>query len=281
MTAIATDRPIVASAETGRPRLRTVAAAQLRVELLSFFRVKDQLVFTFLFPVILLLIFATVYGDEAAGPVPFVHYFLPGMVASGLLLVTFQNLAITIAMERSDGTLKRLAGTPMPPVAYFLGKVGLVLAVGTAQLALLLAVAAVLYDVPLPATPDRWATFAWVALLGVTAGTLAGIAFSSVPRTGKGASAVVTPVVLVLQFVSGVFFSVDDVPPWLLRVAAVFPLKWVAQGMRSVFLPESFAAREPAGSWQHPLMALVLAAWCVAGLVLCLRTFRWTGRDDG
>jgi ABC-2 type transport system permease protein len=264
-----------------RASLREMVVSSVRVELTSFFRVKDQVVFTFIFPVLLLVIFATVFGDEAAGPVPFVQYFLPGMVASGLLLVTFQNLAITIAMERTDGTLKRLAGTPMPPAVYFAGKVGVVLVIGLAQQLVLLFVAATVYGVPLPTAPGRWLTFAWVALLGVTAGTLAGVAFSSVPRTGKSASAVVTPVVLVLQFASGVFFAIEDIPPWLRRVAELFPLKWVAQGMRSVFLPDSYVIREPAGSWQHPTMAAVLVVWCVLGLVLCARTFRWVGRDDG
>ena len=65
------------------------------------------------------------------------------------------------------------------------------------------------------------------------------------------------------------------------QVAALFPLKWMCQGLRSVFLPESFAPQEPAGSWELGRVALVLGAWCVLGLVLCLFTFRWTTRRDG
>jgi ABC-2 type transport system permease protein len=61
-------------------------------------------------------------------------------------------------------------------------------------------------------------------------------------------------------------------------VAAIFPLKWMAQGLRSVFLPDALAAVEPAGSWELGRTALVLAAWCVAGLVLCVATFRWQDR---
>jgi ABC-2 type transport system permease protein len=61
-------------------------------------------------------------------------------------------------------------------------------------------------------------------------------------------------------------------------VASFFPLKWMGQGMRSVFLPEHAAALEAAGTWEHGRTALVLAAWIVAGLVLCLRTFRWQSR---
>jgi ABC-2 type transport system permease protein len=52
----------------------------------------------------------------------------------------------------------------------------------------------------------------------------------------------------------------------------------MAQGMRSVFLPEQAAALEPAGSWEHGRIALVLVAWIAAGLVLCAKTFRWQSR---
>jgi ABC-2 type transport system permease protein len=71
------------------------------------------------------------------------------------------------------------------------------------------------------------------------------------------------------------------VPGWLQDIAAVFPVKWLAQGLRSVFLPEGMAAQEPAGSWELGRVALVLTAWCVVGLLLCIRTFRWQDRGDG
>jgi ABC-2 type transport system permease protein len=71
------------------------------------------------------------------------------------------------------------------------------------------------------------------------------------------------------------------VPPWLRDVASFFPLKWICQGLRSVFLPAQAASLEPAGSWELGRVALVLTAWAVAGLVLCLTTFRWQRRRDG
>ena len=57
---------------------------------------------------------------------------------------------------------------------------------------------------------------------------------------------------LVLQFISGVFFLYSQLPTWMQKIAAIFPLKWLTQGMRSVFLPESFESREVSGSWQLP-----------------------------
>jgi ABC-2 type transport system permease protein len=225
--------------------------------------------------------------DQGTGGygVPFAQYFLPGMVATGVMLTSFQSLAISIAVERDDGSLKRLRSTPLPPSAYFYGKVGLVLLTSVVQTALLLVLAATVYDVPMPWEMSdggaRLATFAWVFVLGCASGAVCGVAFSSLPRSGKSATAVVTPVVLVLQFISGVFFAFFALPSWMQSVASVFPLKWMAQGMRSVFLPEQAAVLEPAGSWQHGATAAVLGAWLVVGLVVGARTFRWRRRDDG
>jgi len=87
---------------------------------------------------------------------------------------------------------------------------------------------------------------------------------------------------LVLEFMSGVFIvPVNTLPRWMIDVASFFPLKWTAQGMRSVFLPDGMMSTEAAGAWEHVRTALALGGWCLAGLVLCLATFRWTSRRDG
>ena len=271
---------------TRLPGVLRLGAARTGYEVRTFFRERDAVVFIFAYPIIMLAIFATVFGQDGAtvGPppgIPFAQYFLPGMVATGIMLSSFQQLAISIAVERDDGGLKRLHGTPLPPASFFLGKIGGVLATSVVQTALLLAAAALFFDVPLPSTATAWGTFAWVFVLGIAAGTLCSVAFSSVPGSGKSASAVVTPIVLVLQFISGVFFVYNDLPSWMQHVASVFPLKWMAQGMRSVFLPPSAQSWEVSGSWQHGATAAILLGWAVAALVVGVRTFRWQRRDDG
>ena len=206
-------------------------------------------------------------------------YYLPGLVAAGVVLSGVQNLGIAIAQERSDGTLKRLGGSPLPVVSYFIGKAGSVLVTALVQLLLLLAVAHLLFGVALPDDATHWLRFAWVFLLSVLMATVLGIGISGIPRTGRSASAVIVPILLVLQFVSGVYFTFTDLPVWLQNVASVFPVKWVAQGMRSVFLPEHFAAAEQQGTWDLGTTALVLAAWTVVGLVAARISFRWVRKD--
>jgi ABC-2 type transport system permease protein len=254
---------------------------QISIEFKQFLRSKQAVVFTMGFPIIMIVIFGSIFTGDLGGGVKFTQYFVTGMIASGLMVTGFQALAIQIPIERDRGVLKRLRGTPMPRSVYFIGKVGMVLMIAVAETVLLLAIAVPLFDVSLPDTAARWLTFAWVSLLGITACTLGGIAFSSLAKTGRSAPALVTPVALVLQFISGVFFVFTELPTWMQQVASLFPLKWMCQGMRSVFLPDSFATQEPTGDWELGRVALVLGAWCVGGLILCLTTFRWTTKRDG
>jgi ABC-2 type transport system permease protein len=273
------------------PRLpagRTVrlGASRIANEVRGYFRQGDSVFFTFLFPLVMLTIFSTAFSnqsfgsDATGGEVSAASYYLPGMLAAGLLLSGLQNLAVDIATERSDGTLKRLAGTPLPVVSYFIGKIGQVLVTGTAQAAILLLTAWLLFGVDLPTSGEKWLTFAWVFLLGVSTSAVLGIALSQLPSSGKSATAVVIPITLVLQFISGVYLPFSQLPEWLQNVANFFPLKWMAQGMRSVFLPETFEAAEPGGLWNLAGVALALAAWLVTGLVACRIFFRWIRKDS-
>jgi len=273
-----------AAAPAARVRGRGALAlgvARTGIEVRQFVRERDSMVFTFAFPVILLFIFGSVFSGDVGAGVSFTQYFTAGMIASGVVLSSFQSLAIGIAVERDEGALKRLRGTPMPRSAFFLGKIGLVLVTSVVQTAILLLIGRLLFGLNLPSTIDLWVRFSWIFLLGTTAGTILGIAFSSVPRSSRSAAAVVSPVVIVLQFISGVFFIYSELPGWMQTIGALFPLKWLAQGMRSVFLPSAFQAREVTGSWQLPQTALVLAAWILVGLLVALRTFRWSRRDAG
>ncbi len=274
MTAVLTDRP-------APPSTARIALARVRLELRLFFRARQQVVFSFAYPVVMLVIFAAILGgDERPGDIPFTQYFLAGIAATGMMLTSFQAVGISIAEERETGQLERLQLLGTPAVAYFAGKAGQVLVTTAAQLALLLPVARYGYDVPMPADLSAWLTFGWVAALGALAGTVLGVAVSALPGSASSVGTGIAALALVLQFFSGVFFGFLELPGWMQQLAAVFPLKWLTQGMRSAFLPDRAGAFEIAGGWEHGRTLLVLAAWVIIGAVICVQTFRWR-RADG
>jgi ABC-2 type transport system permease protein len=256
------------------------------VELKQFFRNPQLVFFTFSLPVLLLVIFGMIFnrkieGPPGAEPVPFRQYFVAGMIAAGIVSTTFTNLAMTISIEQHEGLLKRLSGTPLPKASYFIGKIGLAVVSSAAQTGIMLAIGVIFFGLNLPAEPMRWLVFAWVFVLGIAGCSLIGIAYTRLIPNSTAASAIVQPPYLVLQFISGVFFVYGDLPPVLRTVGMLFPLKWMAQGFRYVFLPDWFAVKEQRGTWDLGLIAAVLAAWTVAGFVLAARNFRWTRKIDG
>jgi ABC-2 type transport system permease protein len=259
-----------------------------RYETKVYFRQGDTILFTFLFPVIMLTIFSVAFSKagnigtapDGSGGITPAAFYLPGMIAAGILLSGVQNLAVDIAVERGDGTLKRLAGTPLPVLSYFLGKLGQVVVTSVLQIALLLLVAHFAFGVALPSDGGKWLTFLWIYLLGIATSAVLGIALSRVPRSGKSATAVIIPIVLVLQFISGVYLQFSLLPGWLQNVASIFPLKWIAQGTRSVFLPDSFASLEQGDTWNLPGVAIALGIWLVVGLAAAIVTFRWIRKDS-
>jgi hypothetical protein len=72
-----------------------------------------------------------------------------------------------------------------------------------------------------------------------------------------------------------------QLPQWMQQFAALFPLKWLTQGMRYVLLPEGAEALEVVGSFEMPRVAMVLPVWTVLRAMLAWGFFRWRRRGDG
>jgi ABC-2 type transport system permease protein len=275
------EAPASTAGQAKLPGQWRLGAARGGIEVKTFFRDRMAVAFIFGLPAILLVLLGSIFGHQAAAQgVTVGQLFTAGMIAGGIMATSFQYLGIEIATERETGWLKRLSGTPMPRAAYFAGKIVQVMVCTVAETALLMAVGMLFYHLHLPTSPGRWWTFTWVFVLGAAACSLLGIAASSVPRSAaRNGVAVITLPFVILQFISGVYVPFNLVPSWLADIASFFPLAWLCQGMRYVFVPKAIVL-EPGNTWELGRIALVLTAWIVAGLVLCLTTFRWQNRRD-
>ncbi|HXR22919.1 MAG TPA: ABC transporter permease [Acidimicrobiales bacterium] len=259
----------------------SAAIARSHVEILQFFRSSEAVVFTVALPLVLLALLASIFSGFVHGTtVRYSQVYTAGLLAGGLASTSFLSLAVSIATERENGALKRLAGTPMPRTAYFVGKAVLVLVLCSMEAAALLIFGHFAYNVAFPSTLERWWTFIWVTFLGATALSLLGIAMSSLPRSSRSAAPVANLPLLVLEFISGVFVPFTSLSHGLYNFAGLFPLKWIAEGYRSALLPSYFQVVEPSHVWDRGEMALVMAVWVVIGLVVSARTFRWTGSGE-
>ncbi len=261
------------------PPLGRAALRRFQLEMRAFARVREELVFTFMLPVVLLALFGVIFGGEIGSTgVDVSQYFAAGMLASTGITVGFQSLAGQLALEQTDGTLKRLAGTPMPKAAYMAGKVGMVVVIATVQAIVMFTMGVLFFNVNLP-DATGWLMVISVLALNLGIWTLLGLAFSRVISSPRAGSAVAVPPVLILQFISGVYITFESIPPWLQDVASFFPLRWAALGLRQALLPDNFQTAEPGGSWQTGTMYLVLIVWLVVGMGLAGVFFRWRVRE--
>jgi ABC-2 type transport system permease protein len=250
-----------------------LAIHQFRFDQKTFWRNPAAVFFTVMFPVMFMVIFDLVFGgsDRIQGlGVDVSTYYVPAIITLAVISATFQNLAMSVTIDREFGILKRGRGTPLPDWVFFAGRIGNSLVVSFAMLALLSALGRLAYGVEIP-----WDHLpAVIVSLAVGAATFCclGLALTGMIPSESAAAPITNLAIFPLYFLSGVFIPESEIPDGVLHVADVFPVRH--------FFESFFAAWEPGTSgsaFQWGDLAVV-AAWGVAGFLLALRIFRWTPR---
>ena len=248
-------------------------------ELKMFYRRPEQLALTFSMPAVICLLLGSIFTTKLPGTNTSTGAVIAAsMLAYGILSTSFVNLGIGIAADRETGALRRLRGTPATASSYFIGKIMLVAIVSLAEAVILLLVGVLVFGLHLPGTVFGWFTLAWVFVLGTVSCSLLGIFVSNLVSNALSAAVITNGPAVGLQFLSGTYVPLMVLPTWMLIIGSIFPVKWMAQGFRSVLLPPQMVVFEPAGTWEHGRIFLVLAAWSVVGLVACLSVFRWSDK---
>lgn len=271
-----------AATEPRRPTRRhwRVGLIRGRIELRHLLRNPKELSGHLTNVVVALLVAAYVSDDVPGTDTPMSHLVLAGFAAYLLFQIGLVNLPQMLVTEREEGVLLRLRATPGGIPAYLVAKCLLVVVTAVGTLALLLATTALLVDGPLPRGPGGWLTLLWVTTLGLLAVVPLGAAIGAVLPNPREALALIMLPTMALLITSGAVFPITALPVPVQQVASVFPLKWMAQGLRSALLPDSARAAEAAGSWELPMVALVLTAWAVLGFLLAIPLLRRAARRE-
>ena len=268
-----------AAPQPALPSPLLIGLSRVVPELKMFYRRPEQLVLTFSLPALICILLGSIFSTKlprsgtSTGAV-----IAASMLAYGILSTSFINLGISIAADRDTGALRRLRGTPTTASSYFIGKILLVAIASLAEAAVLLSVGVLFFRLHLPTTVFGWFTLTWVFVLGIVSCSLLGIFISNVASNAVSAAVVTNGPAVALQFVSGTYVPLVALPTWMLLLGSIFPVKWMAQGFRSVLLPPKMVAFEPAGSWEYWHIFFVLTAWSIGGLVACLAVFRWSDK---
>jgi ABC-2 type transport system permease protein len=251
-----------------------LALHQFRYDQKSFWRNPGAVFFTIALPLVFLVIFEVIFGDdtlEELGGLRTSTYYIPAILTLAIVSATLQSVAIRITVDRENGILKRGRGTPMPSWVFFAGRIGNAIVISVLMLVIVPAIGKLLYDVEIPweHLPAVLVTLA----IGAASFCCLGIALSAAIPSEEAAPAITNIAVLPLYFLSGVFIPETEIPEGVLHVADAFPIRH--------FFEAFFAAWDPLNEgsgfeWGH---LAVVAGWGALGLVLAIRYFRWSPRN--
>jgi ABC-2 type transport system permease protein len=237
---------------------------QVRTDQLVFWRGRENAIFVYLFPVLLFLLLATVYGGDYRGH-PLTDYLVASLIAYGVANTAFGGLAIMLVVRRETGILKRIRSTPLPAAVYIAAALTSIFVVFVLQTATILLLGKLAYDA---GWPSDWLSVALAVALGATVFAAMGLAAAALIRSADGAAAVVNVIVLPMTFLSGGFGPTRDYPEFLQRIADVLPLTYFVRIMTGVFIDDE-------AIWTKPGAIAVLVLWGVVGATIAARRFRW------
>jgi ABC-2 type transport system permease protein len=234
---------------------------QFRFERRLFWRNPSAAFFNFALPFLFLIMIASVFGAARKE----LNILIPGIAGMSVLGTTFTALTYSFVFNREQGILKRIRGTPMPPIAYFGGVIASAVANAVVQVALIIVIGHVLYNV---SWPQDYLELVVFVVLGVVAFGSLGIAFAHVIPNFDAAAAYVNAVFLPAIFISGVFYSTKSLPLVFKAIAYSLPLKHVIDGLSGAIVSGK-------GLGDNLTALAVVAGWAVVGLFLTVRYFRW------
>jgi ABC-2 type transport system permease protein len=256
-------------------RRRNALAHQFRYDLAIFWRNGQSRFFTLILPILFLVIFSSVFGSDtvrvAGGQLKESVYYVPGIIALGIISATFGNLVASVVTAREAGIYKRRRATPVPAGTLITARAATAVVTALVMTALLLLIGWLGYSAHVP---GRTAPALLVTVvLGAAVFCCLGFALASVIREADAAQPVTQAILLPLYFISGVFVPSTVIPHWLDVLAGIFPVRHLAHALLTAYNPHT------AGAGFASTDLAILAGWGIGGLLVAVRRFSWLPRS--
>jgi ABC-2 type transport system permease protein len=247
----------------------SLAWHQLKAEQRIFWRSREAAIFVFLFPPLLFVLLASIFGDGTEDGRPVASYLVAGLIGYAVANTALGGLAISLVLRREYGMLKRLRSTPLPAATYLACVLASNLIVVALQSVVIVALGVGLYDAELA---GDLGSFVLALLLGAVSFAGLGLAAAALISAAEAVAAVVNVVVLPMSFLSGSFGETDNLPRVLELVADVLPLKYLIELVLATYVDgEPF--------WDHLGAAAIVAAWGAGGYAVARARFTWEPRE--
>ncbi len=245
-------------------------AHQIRYDLLASVRNPRARFFTFMFPILLLVILAGVFHGTTAVDgvtVKLARFYVPGIIALSIITTAYGGLVISVATARETGILKRRRAAPVPAWVLIAGQALSTLVIALAMVTILLVIAQLGYHVGFG--PGALVAIALTVVVGTLAFACLGYAVAGMIGSLDAAQAIVQATMLPLYFISGVWIPASVVSHTLRSIGSLFPVEHLAAGLHLASVKGSFASALSLSD------LLVLVAWALAAAVFAARRVRW------
>jgi ABC-2 type transport system permease protein len=223
--------------------------------------------FTLAFPLMMLFLFGSIYGNEPTpmfGGYGTVDISVPAYTAMIIATSGLMSITITMAAYRENGVLRRLRTTPVSPLVVLAAQVIVVFAMTSLGMVLLIVAGKLVYHM-------RFECNALSVLAGFVLCSLSffglGFILAGLMRTARTAQIVGMVLLYPMLFLSGAGFPRELLPEAIKKVSTLLPLTYVVNLLRGLWIGETWR--------QHASDAIVLAVLLVVGVLISIKTFRW------
>jgi len=223
--------------------------------------------FTLVFPLMMLFLFGSIYGNE---PSPYfdgrgtIDISIPAYTAMIIGTSGLMSITITMAAYREKGVLRRLRTTPVSPISILAAQVIVVFAMTLFGMFLLIIAGKLVYQVKFEG--NALSVFGGFILSSLSFFGLGFILAGLLPNA-RTAQIVGMVFLYPMLFLSGAGFPRELLPDAIKKVSAFLPLTYVVNLLRGLWIGESWHA--------HLLDAGVLLGLLVIGVIISAKTFRW------
>jgi len=237
------------------------------VEAKLFLREPIGTFFTIVFPLIYLILFGSISGNE---PSPIsagrgtIETAIPSLTAMIICITGLIAISITITNYREKGILRRLRTTPVSPLIVLAAQLIVVFVMTALGMLLLIAVGMLFYHVRFEGN-----MLSFLAGFMLSSLSFFGIGFilaGALPSL-RAAQIIGNVLVYPMVFLSGTFFPIEMFPPAIQKIANFIPLTYVVNLLRGLWFGESWST--------HLLDAGVLLGVLVLGIFISVKVFRW------
>ena len=170
-----------------------------------------------------------IYGENAQ----FIDFFVPGIMAFVVFLLTTLLTLLAFVGERTSGTLDRLLSTSLRESEIVSGYAIAFGVIGTIQAAFLLTIALLVFEIIV--VGNVLLAFLVIALLAVVSQAL-GILLSSLAKREAQAVQFIPFIILPVFLLSGIFWPIQAIPTWLRPFSYLVPPTYAVDAVRSVML---------------------------------------------